>query len=68
MRRALEECWFPRIDVIITHATGTIKGDIARSQCYWGSFGAEMPLLYQQQMAARTYLRNSGALGSSNGY
>lgn len=62
MRRALESAGFPRIDVIITHATGTIKGDIAETNAIGAVFGAEIPLLTNNKWQYGHTYGASGAL------
>ena len=45
MRRALERAKLDNVDVIVMHAPGTVKGDLAEKNAIDAVFGNEIPLL-----------------------
>ena len=63
MQRALESAGHPHIDVIITHCTGTIKGDRAELNAIDAVFGNDIPLLTNNKWQ---YGHTYGASGALN--
>ncbi|WP_454981040.1 beta-ketoacyl synthase N-terminal-like domain-containing protein [Capnocytophaga haemolytica] len=62
MRRALESASYPEIDMIITHCTGTVKGDRAELAAIRAVFGTDMPLLTNNKWKIGHTYGASGAL------
>jgi len=62
MRSALESAGNPKIDVVITHCTGTIKGDRAELNAIEAVFGAQKPLLTNNKWQHGHTYGASGAL------
>ena len=62
MRSALESAGNPKIDVVITHCTGTIKGDRAELNAIEAVFGAQKPLLTNNKWRHGHTYGASGAL------
>ena len=62
MQRALASAGNPQIDAIITHCTGTIKGDQAELNAIEAVFGDEKPLLTNNKWQHGHTYGASGAL------
>lgn len=62
MRRALQSAGQPPIDVIITHCTGTLKGDRAELNAIEAVFGKDIPLLTNNKWQHGHTYGASGAL------
>ena len=62
MHRALTSAGNPKIDVIVTHCTGTIKGDQAELNAIEAVFGEEKPLLTNNKWRHGHTYGASGAL------
>lgn len=62
MRRALASAGYPTIDAIVTHCTGTIKGDQAELNAIKAVFGETVPLLTNNKWQHGHTYGASGAL------